>query len=111
MKIDYIVVQAGGRGSRLGHLTRNRPKALVPVDNLPILFHLFRKFPDKRFIIIADYKAEVMKRYLEAFAEPEYVVVDGQGKKGTLGGGAKGAYSYSGRGSLSADLVRSYPSS
>lgn len=86
MKIDYIVVQAGGRGSRLGHLTRNRPKALVPVDNLPILFHLFRKFPDKRFIIIADYKAEVMKRYLEAFAEPEYVVVDGQGKKGTLGG-------------------------
>ncbi len=54
--MEYIVVQAGGRGSRLGRLTANKPKALVPVENLPMLFHLFRKYPDKRFIIIADYK-------------------------------------------------------
>lgn len=86
MKTDYIIVQAGGKGTRLEYLTKNKPKALVPIDNLPMLFHLFRKFPDKKFIVIADYKADVMKKYLAAFAKVEYIVVDGKGKKGTCGG-------------------------
>ena len=54
MTVDHIIVQAGGRGARLEHLTANKPKALVPADNLPMLFHLFRKFKDKRFVIVAD---------------------------------------------------------
>ena len=58
----YIIVQAGGKGTRLGHLTRNKPKALVPVDNLPMLFHLFRKYPDSRYIVIGDYKFDVLER-------------------------------------------------
>ena len=37
---DYVVVQAGGKGTRLETLTANKPKALVPVDNLPMIFHL-----------------------------------------------------------------------
>ena len=57
--MKYIIVQAGGRGSRLKNLTDNKPKALVPIDNLPMLFHLFRRYKDKKFIIISDYKKEV----------------------------------------------------
>src|SRR5690242_10622320 len=83
--VDYIVVQAGGKGTRLEHLTTNKPKALVPVENLPMLFHLFRKFPDKRFIVIADYHREVLREYLAAFADVEYQVVDAAGA-GTCGG-------------------------
>lgn len=83
--MDYIIVQAGGRGSRLGYLTKNKPKALVPIDNLPLIFHLFRKYPDKCFIIIADYKKHVLRRYLECFADVKYQVVDAAGK-GTCGG-------------------------
>ena len=86
MQINTIIVQAGGKGTRLEYLTKNKPKALVPVNNLPMLFHLFRKYPDKKFIVIADYKADVMKKYLAAFAKVEYIVVDGRGKKGTCGG-------------------------
>jgi len=85
MRVDYIVVQAGGKGTRLEHLTANKPKALVPVENLPMLFHLFRKYPDKRYVIIADYKKEVLREYLESFAEVEYQVVDASGG-GTCGG-------------------------
>ena len=85
MKIDYIVVQAGGKGTRLEHLTANKPKALVPVENLPILFRLFRKFPDKRYIIIADYKKDVLREYLESFSEAQYQVVDANGS-GTCAG-------------------------
>lgn len=85
-ELDYIIVQAGGKGSRMEHLTANKPKSLVPVNNLPMLFHLFRKYPDKHFIIIGDYKYEVMRRYLEAFAEVSYLLADARGKSGTCAG-------------------------
>lgn len=83
--MKYIIVQAGGKGTRLKHLTRNKPKALVPVGNLPMLFHLFRKYPEKRFIVIADYKKEVMREYLEAFADVKCQIVDADGE-GTCAG-------------------------
>nr|MCR4797571.1 aminoglycoside phosphotransferase family protein [Lachnospiraceae bacterium] len=57
-----------------------------PVDNLPMLFHLFRKYPQAHFIVIGDYKYEVMKNYLHAFAEVSYDLVDARGKKGTCAG-------------------------
>ncbi len=85
MKIEHIIVQAGGKGTRLEHLTQNKPKALVPVNNLPMLFHLFRKFPDKRFVVIADYKKEVLREYLACFADVKYQVVDALGS-GTCAG-------------------------
>lgn len=83
--MDYIIVQAGGKGTRLGYLTNNKPKALVPVDNLPMLFYLFKKFPDKRFVIIADYKKDVMREYLSVFADVKYQIVDAFGN-GTCAG-------------------------
>ena len=85
MQIDYIIVQAGGKGTRLEYLTLNKPKALVPVENLPMLFHLFRKFPDKRYIIIADYKKDVLRKYLACFADVKYRVVEAEGT-GTCSG-------------------------
>lgn len=83
--MEYIIVQAGGKGTRLEHLTQNKPKALLPVENLPMLFHLFRKYPDRRFIIIADYRREVLREYLAAFADVKYQVVDAEGT-GTCAG-------------------------
>lgn len=83
--MEYIIVQAGGKGTRLRYLTENKPKALVPVDNLPMLYHLFRKYPDKKFIIIADYHREVLRSYLAAFPEVSCLVVDAEGT-GTCAG-------------------------
>lgn len=83
--MDYIIIQAGGKGTRLGYLTKNKPKALTPVENLPMIFHLFRKYPDKRFVIIADYKKDVLHRYLSAFADVKYQIVDATGT-GTCAG-------------------------
>ena len=84
--MKYIIVQAGGKGSRMQILTRNKPKALVPVNNLPMIFHLFRKFPDKKFIIIGDYKYDVLERYLHAFADVDYHMVCATGHQGTCAG-------------------------
>lgn len=86
MSLDYIIVQAGGKGTRMERLTANKPKALVPVNNLPMLFHLFRKFPDKKFIVIGDYKYDVLSRYMHAFADVDYEMVCGTGHTGTCAG-------------------------
>lgn len=86
MNISYIIVQAGGKGTRMEYLTYNKPKALVPIDNLPMLFHLFRKYPLADFIVIGDYKYDVLDKYLQAFADVNYRLVDARGKKGTCAG-------------------------
>ena len=83
--VRKIIVQAGGTGSRLKGLTQNKPKGLLPVDNLPLIFHLFKKYQDKQFIIIADYKIEVLKKYLQVFCEVDYFVIEAKGK-GTASG-------------------------
>lgn len=49
--------------------------ALKYVETLLMLFHMFRKYPKKRFIIIADYKKEVMRNYLALFADIKYNIV------------------------------------
>lgn len=64
-----IIIQAGGKGTRLEHLTLNKPKCLVSVQNKPIIFHLFDKYPKSEFIIIGDYKSEVLENYLKTFAK------------------------------------------
>ena len=86
MSLNYIIVQAGGKGTRMESLTANKPKALVPIDNLPMIFHLFRKYPSKKFIIIGDYKYDVLDRYLKEFAEVDYKIVCGTGHTGTCAG-------------------------
>lgn len=81
-----IIIQAGGKGTRLEGLTRNKPKCIVPVDNLPIIFYAFQKFPDAEFSIIADYKTDVLEKYLNAFASKYKYKVIKATKKGTISG-------------------------
>lgn len=86
MAIKNIIIQAGGKGTRLEGLTRNKPKCLVPVNNLPIIFYAFKKFKDAHFTIIADYKTDVLEKYLNAFAAGiDYRIVKAY-KKGTASG-------------------------
>ena len=81
-----IIVQAGGKGTRLEGLTHNKPKCLVPVNNLPILFYAFQKFKDADFTIIADYKTDVLEKYLAAFANQYKFNIVKATKKGTASG-------------------------
>lgn len=60
-----IIVQAGGRGSRLRHHTWNKPKCLVSVKGKPLLYHLFDQFPNSHFYIIGDYAFEQLETYLK----------------------------------------------
>ncbi len=60
-----VIIQAGGRGSRLRHITWNKPKCLAAVKGKPLLFHLLDSFPDYEFVVIGDYLFEILDGYLQ----------------------------------------------
>lgn len=84
--IGYVIVQAGGRGSRLEHYSWNKPKCLVPIDGKPLIYDLFDIFPNARFIVIVDYKAEVFERFVEEFKPAVPVTVVRSQGTGTCSG-------------------------
>ncbi|MGH8048875.1 MAG: nucleotidyltransferase family protein [Chthoniobacterales bacterium] len=63
---NTVVLMAGGLGSRLGELTRETPKPLLPVGNRPILETIiqnFRQYGFYRFEISINYLAEKVREY------------------------------------------------
>jgi GTP:adenosylcobinamide-phosphate guanylyltransferase len=82
----HVIVQAGGRGSRLRHHTWNKPKCLVSVRGKPILYHLFDQFAGARFWIIGDYLFEQLERYLQVSPPGVDYTLIRANEKGTAAG-------------------------
>ncbi len=67
--IDALIL-CGGRGIRLGHMTKNVPKPMLEVGGKPFLELLIEKLIEKglkRFLLCAGYKGFVVKEYFSAF--------------------------------------------
>ena len=65
MKIP-VIIMAGGKGERLGEVTKNIPKPMVEVAGKPYLEHLIMQLLDNgldEFIISAGYKAEIIEEF------------------------------------------------
>ncbi len=61
-----VVINAGGRGTRLDPFTRVLPKPLIPVGDLPIIEHIMKEYQTyscNEFHIIINYKKELLKAY------------------------------------------------
>lgn len=82
----HVVVQAGGRGSRLGGLTVNKPKCLLSVDGEPLLYRLFRQIPDARFTVVVDTHADVVANYLRVVPPTVQVALVRARKPGSAAG-------------------------
>lgn len=83
---SYVVVQAGGRGSRLRHHTWNKPKCLVSVRGKPLIYHLFDRFPKSKFIVIGDYAFDQLEAYLQLNPPPNQYQLLKADSKGTASG-------------------------
>lgn len=60
------VILAAGQGTRMGPLTQNRPKVMLPVANKPVLSHVILSAHDagiNEFVLVVGYRAEVVKEY------------------------------------------------
>ena len=79
-RVRTALVLAAGVGARLAPLTYSLPKCLVPVSGMPILGRLVRALDGHgidRLVIVAGYRAEMIRAYLgESFGgiAVEYVV-------------------------------------
>lgn len=60
------VILAAGQGTRMGPLTRNIPKVMLPIANKPLLYHIILSARDagiKEFILIVGYGAGKIEHY------------------------------------------------
>ncbi|MBI3615663.1 MAG: NTP transferase domain-containing protein [Candidatus Omnitrophica bacterium] len=66
-----LVVLCGGRGSRLGSLTENTPKPLLPVAGRPFLLHLLLKMREQgfgRILLAAHYLPDLFRSFLSEYS-------------------------------------------
>ncbi|HCU59449.1 MAG TPA: nucleotidyltransferase [Alphaproteobacteria bacterium] len=62
----HTAIMAGGLGTRLYPYTKVLPKALVPINDIPILTRIinnFKKFGCQHFDLILNHKKEMIKAY------------------------------------------------
>lgn len=61
-----VVIMAGGKGTRLDPFTKILPKSLIPFGDKPIIENIMDRFYQNgfsRFILIVNYKKEMIKAY------------------------------------------------
>jgi dTDP-glucose pyrophosphorylase len=84
-----VVIMAGGTGSRLKPVTNILPKALLPINDVPIVNHIINKFYELGFMdfhLSVNYKSGIIKAYFEEL-DNDYAVSFIEEKKplGTAG--------------------------
>ena len=65
-KSNKIIIMAGGLGSRLGELTKYKPKPMLNIGEKPILEHIIKNciyYGFSQFMISVNYKQELIKEY------------------------------------------------
>ncbi|HDL20051.1 MAG TPA: CBS domain-containing protein [Nitrospirae bacterium] len=63
---NMVVIMAGGKGTRLDPFTKILPKPLIPLHDKPIIEHIMDRFYKNgfsRFILVVNYKKEMIKSY------------------------------------------------
>jgi glucose-1-phosphate cytidylyltransferase len=63
-----VIILAGGYGTRLGSITDEIPKPMVPIGDQPIIKHImeiYAHYGYKDFIIALGYKKEVIEKHFE----------------------------------------------
>ena len=67
-----VVILCGGQGTRLREETEYRPKPMVEIGGMPILWHIMKIYGQhgfKRFILCLGYKGWMIKQYFLRFHE------------------------------------------
>jgi glucose-1-phosphate cytidylyltransferase len=71
------VILCGGKGERLKPFTDHLPKALVPLQGKPLLYHLMNYLSQSgvsRFVLCVGHKAECIEQFVRESAQPGWRV-------------------------------------
>ncbi|CAG1009621.1 MAG: sugar phosphate nucleotidyltransferase [Candidatus Methanoperedens sp.] len=62
------IILAAGQGTRMGPLTRNIPKVMLPIANKPLLLHVIISARDagiREFVLVVGYGEKIIKDYFK----------------------------------------------
>lgn len=97
-KENYVIIMAGGLGTRLKDLTKEVPKPMLTVGQTPILQHIiknFKRYGYNKIILSVNYKAEVIENYFQdGYAHGVKIKYIKEKKRLGTGGGIKLANDY-----------------
>lgn len=65
-KENYVLIMAGGLGTRLKELTKEIPKPMLNLGEKPILQHIIENFKGygyNKFLLSVNYKSEIIENY------------------------------------------------
>ena len=61
-----VIIFCGGKGTRLREETEFKPKPMVEVGGLPVMWHIMQRYASyghKDFILPLGYRGDVIKQY------------------------------------------------
>ena len=88
MEIDYCIISAGGKGSRIAHITEGIPKPLFPINGMSCLERSIKKLSKKNIktiFISLHFKPEFFIPLLEVFRKKYDVNIEIYLEKNPLG--------------------------
>ena len=88
MGVDWAVVLAAGRGTRLGELTRDVPKPMVAVANIPIIERIVAAIAAggvRRVCLVTGYRAEALEAHVARVTPIPVCFVRQEVQSGTAG--------------------------
>jgi len=69
------VILAGGYGTRISEETHLRPKPMIEIGGMPMLWHIMKIYSChgiNDFVICCGYKAEIIKEYFDSFTSENW---------------------------------------
>ncbi len=96
--MKQCVILVGGKGSRLGEITKNFPKPMLDVNNKPFLLHLIEQikyFGFKEVLLLAGHSANILDSYFDtkSFSDIKIKIIKEKIPLGT-GGALINAYKH-----------------
>ena len=86
---DQCIILGGGIGSRLGKITRKKPKPLIEVNNKPFINYIIKNFYRqgiRNFLILTWYKNHLFQKQLNTnFKDANIKIIKENKKLGTAG--------------------------
>ena len=76
--MTQVIIPSAGLGTRLGTITKNINKALIPVGTKPAISYIIDWYPENfTFIIAVGYKGNYIKNYIKiAYPKRKFIFVD-----------------------------------
>lgn len=83
-----VVLLAGGAGTRISEETEFRPKPMIEIGGMPILWHIMKEYSyygHNEFVVCAGYRQEMIKKWFaDYFLYASDITVDFQGSDNRL---------------------------